>query len=247
MSLSFAVVCEARADAETACTLADRVVCDEVDWIDESLLPHLRRWRGQDVNEPQLSWKHVPDLARQSGLRLFGHFDDQPGAFDAFVARQALTMLKLSGAAPDAVLLIRDADDQPERRGGLEQAKALGILHVPVVIGFAQTKRECWALAGFEPATDEERSRLDDLRQELGFYPCVHAERLTAKDDGAKRSAKRVLAILCKRERDRELACLDRAPLALLAERGRNTGLADFLDAVRQDLVPLFLRPGGAT
>jgi hypothetical protein len=240
VTLSLAVVCEAPADRETACTLADRVVCEQIAWIDESLLPHLRQWRGRTPNELHLLWKEVPKLARERGLTLFGHFRGEPGAPDAFVARQALLLLKSSDCVPDGVLMIRDADDQPTRRRGLEQARDLKLLNAPVIIGFALTKRECWVLAGFEPCIPEEEERLKTLRQELGFHPCLNAEELTAKDDGSKRSAKRVLGILSGQDWGREVQCWRGADLGVLATRGRNTGLAEFLEEVRKELVPLF-------
>ena len=43
MALSFVVVCEARADFETASDLADRVICELIDWIEPEMLHHHRR------------------------------------------------------------------------------------------------------------------------------------------------------------------------------------------------------------
>ena len=40
MTLSFAVVCEAPADQQTGCGLADRVFLAEVAWLEEEMLPH---------------------------------------------------------------------------------------------------------------------------------------------------------------------------------------------------------------
>ena len=39
MALSFVVVCEARADFLTSSELADRVLCESIDWIDPEVDP----------------------------------------------------------------------------------------------------------------------------------------------------------------------------------------------------------------
>ncbi len=70
MPMSFAIVCEASADRATACELADRVFCREVDWITEEVLNDYRCWRGLEPNEPHLTWREAADLvsARTSKL-----------------------------------------------------------------------------------------------------------------------------------------------------------------------------------
>ncbi len=108
-----------------------------------------------------------------------------------------------------------------------------------MVIGAANTKRECWILAGFDPTDDAEGASLTDVRQELGFDPRSRAEELTAKADSARRSAKRVLAILTRGDADRELRCTE-ADLELLRSRGDATGLREFLEEVATRLPPLF-------
>jgi hypothetical protein len=127
-----------------------------------------------------------------------------------------------------------------ERRKGLEQGRAgvdgLG----PILLGVAHTKRECWALAGFTPANEEERERSDALRQELGFDPCTHAQELTAEHAGAKRDAKRVLAVLTQNDVEREVRGWAEVPLQQLEERGLHTGLAEFIQEIRSRLVPLW-------
>ena len=95
------------------------------------------------------------------------------------------------------VLLIRDCDDQPERRRGLAQASTREPGHAwpfHVVIGLAHPKREAWVLAGFEPRDPDEHARLTTLRSELGHDPCTSSDQLTARTPGSKRDAKRVVA-----------------------------------------------------
>lgn len=240
MALSIVVVCEAPPDQQTACALADRVVCEQVEWIEVEHLPNLRAWRGERPNEFCFLWTRIPRLAEKKGLKLFGHFQGEPGEIDAHVARKALTLCKLLRPPLHAVMLIRDADDQPERRHGLEQARSLNIVKAPVVIGLAEPKRECWILAGFDPDDDTENAKLETEREHLGFDPRHHSAKLAAKPDDAKKSAKRVLNALCDRDRERENRCVKATSLDILRDRGRENGLTMFLDEVRTLLVPLF-------
>jgi hypothetical protein len=48
MSQRFAVVHEAEADFQTGTELADRVLVEAVDWLEEELLPHQREWVSAD-------------------------------------------------------------------------------------------------------------------------------------------------------------------------------------------------------
>jgi hypothetical protein len=240
MPLSFAIVCEATADRDTACGLADRVISNDVEWISDEDLHYHRAWRGLEATASHLLWRDIPELAKQANIRAHGHFDGQPGAPDAHAARRALLLLKLSPHKPDAVALIRDDDRQTERRQGLEQARNATRLGVPILIGLAHLKRECWVLAGFDPCDSEEQERLKAVRKELGFDPATRAEELTAKHDHDLKSAKRVLALLIDSDRAREEDCWKKASLQTLEQRGKQTGLTDYLQEVRTLLVPLF-------
>jgi hypothetical protein len=240
MPLSFVVVCEAAPDAETACGLADRVLCAEVPWIGEENLNDYRTWRGLTASDRCLRWKDVRDLARQMNLRAYGHFAGEPGAPDAHAGRRALVLLNHAAAPFDGALLLRDDDRQTARRQGLEQARDTTTLRVPIVIGLAHVKRECWVLAGFQPQDHEEEERLAAVRQELGFDPCAAAELLTAVHDHEVKSAKRVLRLLTGGDRDREAECWRRADLSLLESRGQRTGPVEYLGEIRERLIPLF-------
>ncbi len=155
------------------------------------------------------------------------------------MARLALLLFMAADARPDAVVLLRDDDGQTARRKGLEQAHSTSALKVPIVIGLAQPKRECWVLAGFDPQNEDETNRFDSLKRELRFDPRERAERLTAKH-AADRDAKRVLKALTEGDRQREADCWMKADLKRLDARGQKTGLAKYLGEVRKELVPLF-------
>lgn len=235
-----AIVCEARADRHIAAGLADRVLGSAVEWLEPESLDLFRRWQGAEEGDSHLEWRRVKALADSRNIHPHGHFQGEPGAPDAYVARRVLLLLATQPAPPDAVVLVRDLDDQEERRTGLEQARADKPWPFPVVLGTAQTKRECWVLCGFEPRNEKEEARLAEVRQELGFDPRVQAHELGAKDPAATRSAKRVLHRLVGDDSDREEACWMESDLNLLEERGSLTGLAEYLQEVRERLVPLF-------
>jgi hypothetical protein len=249
VSKRFFVVYEAPADFTTATELADRILTAEVDWLDETLLDSQRQWIGEDQPGEPLTWTSIPSRAQELGIKVHGHFNGEPGLADARSARRALAYVLRRHEAVDAVLLIRDRDDQPERRQGLEQARASFAALTRIVIGVAIPERECWVLSGFEPKDDAEREKLDEEIRRLGFHPCRESHQLTAcKDDQAKRSPKRVHKELIGRDRERERECWQVTALSVLAERGASNGLKDYLDEVRNFLVPLITgydeRPG---
>lgn len=145
----------------------------------------------------------------------------------------------------DGVVLVWDMDGQAaDRKRGLEQARVEAQKLVPfeIILGRPDRMREAWVLAGFDPQTPDERDRLDQERQHLGFHPCTQAHRLTTTGI-AKLSPKRVLAVLTGGDQGREAQCWTHAALATLRERGADSGLAEFLDEVERRLVPLCTAP----
>ncbi len=240
MSRRFAVVHEAEADFHTATELADRVLIETIDWLDEELIADQRVWVDQETGGRRLTWKAIPQLAREVGIRAHGHFDGEPGKADAAAARRAILYLLATDPNLQAILLIRDQDDQPERRVGLEQARSQDRSGAVIVVGLAVVERECWLISGFDPQGDEETDRLNAERQNLGFDPRDRSHELTAcKDDQATRSPKRVLSSLCGGDRVRERDCWVNADLDVLRERGNRNGLAAYLEEIRDRLAPL--------
>ena len=244
---SIVVVCEAAADQRVACELAERALCNEVNWITPELLDAFRRWRGLTDQNGQdgrkfLTWTEAKSEAERRDVEVFGNFDGKPGDLEASAVRRTLTLVRKYGEGDiDAVLLIRDSDGKTRRRG-FEQARTSWNASWPVIIGIPHTKRECWVLAGFEPKTAEEQACLVELRQELGFDPRLRSEELSAAEKGAKKNAKRVLKELAP-DYHREAECWQETDLTTLAERGANNGLADYMREVKERLVPLW-KPG---
>lgn len=240
MSLQFAVVHEAQADFETATELADRILCDAIDWMDEYLLSDQRTWIGEWPDGQRLTWTAIKNLAHADGIRVRGHFNGEPGLPDAKAARRAILYLQDQIPNLDAIVLIRDRDDQPERRGGLEQARNQDHGGIPIVVGLAVVERECWVLCGYEPLDEDESARLQVERARLGFNPCEKSHELTAcKDDAAHRSPKRVLKALSGDDRERDRRCWAETTLPALHERGAENGLAAYLTEVHDRLSPL--------
>jgi hypothetical protein len=239
MTLTFAVVHEARADFRTATELADRVLCEAINWLDEDLLVHQRDWREFSPSGSRLAWTEIKQLALDAGITPMGHFNGEPGLPDAAIARKAILFLRNELPDLNAIVLIRDRDDQPERRGGLEQARSQA--HgIPIVVGLGVVERESWVVSGYDPQNELERARLQQERNQLGFNPCEQSHELTAcKDDNAKRSPKRVLRSLSGDDRERERRCWADSPLEMLRQRGGENGLAAYLQEIRDRLAPL--------
>jgi hypothetical protein len=247
------IFCEAAADFRTASALVDRVLHEHgPEWLRDLLASHaesIREWTSDGQGRTYFDL-HKLDAYRRDleGLRFRqGHFDGKPGEADAQSARNAFTIAReLHKRNPSlglsAVLFVRDMDAQGEsRRQGLEQARseAASLMSLPIVLGCADPMREAWVLAGFDPESDEEKSLLDELRRDLGFSPCEEAHRLTAVNEQAKGSPKRVIRELTGNALAREERCWNEAPLERLIARGDKSGLRAFLAEVKEHIVPL--------
>jgi len=235
VSLRILVFCEGNSDQRIACALADRVIIESVPWAD-GVLDSLRCWYGLEPGHGYTPLKRIPTLARIAEVKAHGF-----GTGDDKIVRMACLLALKERPSPDVVLWIRDTDGDRTRCRAIKQAT---IYHgLRVVAGFPHTKLECWVLVGFIPRNDEERERLRDLRQQLGFHPCEAAEQLTAtqgqKKDGAKRDAKEVLWAVVSGDPGRETACWQETSLEELRKRGLAVGLSDYLDQVANHLAPL--------
>ncbi len=234
------VVCEAAADQRTARTLADRILCSRLSWVEPTMLAAVRQWTGVRADSDFMSWSSVPREAKERGIRAHGHFEGIPGALDAQAGRRALLVVRTLKPCPQAVLLIRDSDGKPERRIGLEQARDSGQWSFAVVIGVAHVKLECWLLAACDVSSQGTGGCLRELSRELGFDPCEASHRLTAQEASAKRSAKRVLGVLCGGDLPSAESWIETADLELLKRRGAKNGLQAYLGEVADRLVPVF-------
>jgi hypothetical protein len=185
MTKRFAVVYEAEADFRVATDLADRVLREAVEWLDEDQLPYQRSWERTNATGQLQTWKAMKRLAAEAGIRPHhGHFLGEPGLADAAAGRRAIDYVVNEFPQLDAIVLVRDQDDEPERRIGLEQARNQHHDGVVIVVGVAIVERESWVITGFIPRDEPETSRLEAERVRLGFDPCCKSHQLTAcKDD----------------------------------------------------------------
>lgn len=244
--------CEAAGDFRVASDLIDRVLRDEgPPWLAGLLDEYpdsARVWHAHGEARAFFDVHAWRALAKELSIRIpHGHFGGRPGGAGALMARTLFQIVReLNRRAKadetiDVVVLVWDMDDQvDERRRGLHGARYEARTWAPfeIVIGCPDPMREAWVLAGFEPVDDDERVRLDGLRRELGFSPSEHAYRLTAKDEQAKLSAKRVLRVLVKGDPDREARCWRETSIDALRARGESSGLREYLDEVRDLLLP---------
>jgi hypothetical protein len=240
--------CEAESDFKITSGLVDLVLRHHATWISDvmDMAPEgIRSWVGDGRGHDFFDIHHVSSYAlRLLGRVPQGHFNGQPGGAGGAMARTAFNIVRALNRQQDidGVVLVWDMDgDAVERRRGLSQARAEAqkLVQFQIVLGRPDRMREAWVLAGFDPQSQDERDRLDDERQQLGFRPNVQAELLTASDPQARRSAKRVLAVLTSGDHRREERCWTEAALATLRARGTGSGLAEFLDEVEQGVVPL--------
>jgi len=239
------LIVEAQADADAASILADRVFIEgDADWIDAETLPSLREWTGIEPQTLYTHWMGLGSLATQHRIRAHGRGLGPDGA----AARKALLLVIQAHAQDDdieAAVLVRDMDNQPERRASMDSARTELFDKLPfqVAIAAPDPKREAWILHGYEPRNDKEKTLLADERKRLGFDPVTSPERLRGdrrkSADQEDRDMKLVVEHLTQGEYDRERQCLETAPLSVLRTLGRITGLADYLDEVETRLLPL--------
>ena len=115
MTAEFIVIVEGREDAETATKLAERVIVEKIDWLDNEQI----QWSGLQENTPHSCWKDIKriiDTAKQNqGFRTpryLGHGKGRLKA-DGAVSIKILKLVRFFQKIRPikAVLLIRDLDN----------------------------------------------------------------------------------------------------------------------------------------
>ncbi|MEL6182703.1 MAG: hypothetical protein AAFS10_27340 [Myxococcota bacterium] len=253
--LRMVVLGEARADAQLACDLVDRIFFEEgPQWVrDLQDTPDtIRTWQGlqheQGLQPGQhyACWRDIKKIAKNMGLRSNLRRAPRHGNMgtdyaSALKAIQVVDLLIQRGAPIDALVMIRDLDSQPERAGALDNARKQASASFAIAIATPDPKREAWVLVGFEPDTQEERHTLTAQTKALGFAPNKQAHRLrgVAKSGRADRDPKKILDALTQGNWAREERCWRETPLHVLHDRGKDSQLTAFLDDVRKHLKPL--------
>lgn len=229
----FVLACEDGGHFDAVTKLVDRVLESKIDWF----VPELRGWRARN-GYPWWPLKNAWRDARAARLPLYGQFDGEPAAPEAGMVRAQLLLWQRAGERIEAGFIARDTDRTAAAIDGARQAIRASRWPFVVVLAYPHPEVEAWHIVGFEPATEHEHARVDGVTGRLGFSPIRHPEKLTSKAL-TERDAKRVLEELVDGDSDRKTQCLE-APLEVLRSRGASCGLVAFLDAVEQDIVPLF-------
>jgi hypothetical protein len=253
--IEFIVIVESSADARTATKLAERVLVEKVDWLESDNLQYLFQWSGLQTGTEHSCWSDISkiiDDAKSLGYkpaRFLGHGrDGVPYKADGATSIKIINLVRQflqKTRQIRAILLIRDLDNQPERRKGIEQGRSEHINGQPkleIIIGTADRMREAWVLNGFIPSNQEEERILVEIERELKFDPCLESHRLREKSlAGANRirNPKVVVEKLTGGNMEREQKCWEETSLELLREQGVNTGLTDYIDQVEKRLVPI--------
>lgn len=215
------VIVESRADAQTATKLAERVLVEKVDWLEPELLQNLFRWSGLEVGTEHSCWRDISNImqrAKESGQpipKFLGHRKSGALKADGAATIKILKLVRfLQKTRPiTAVLFIRDLDNQPERREGIEQARAEHIDRQPkleIIIGTADRMREAWVLNGFVPSDQREEKILKNIKNQLKFDPCEEPHRLRSnslREPERIRNPKVVLKELTDSNKLREQQC----------------------------------------
>jgi hypothetical protein len=231
MSLRVLAFCEGSTDFQFCTGLVDRTVS-------ERGLRTKPEWHQRAMDRPFVKWSNVPVLLRELGLRPpHGKFngggpDFRAGLNALMIARK----LAMTGAKIDILLWQRDADNQPERLEGLNAARATNYLphDFEVIVGLAVPSIEAWFVAGFDPMNAHEVDCLNRASRDVGFDPRDLAHKLAGRTGPPNRSAKKILELLVGSDVDRRTQCYSNSDLSLLRKRGRNSGLADFLDRIHE-------------
>ena len=248
------VIVEGRMDAITATKLAERVLVEKLEWVEQENLQHLFKWSGLDVRTEHSYWKDINDIidrAEKDGIpkpRYLGHCKTGSLKADGAAALKILKLSRLLNRKKNrkiaAVLFIRDVDNKPDRKQGIEQARSEYIDEQPqmeIVIGVADKMREAWSLNGFIPLDSEENRILEQLKTKLSFDPCEEAHRLR-DDPGEDRNPKLVVRKLTGGDIIRKQQCWEETDLEILRSRGSNTGLTNYLNEVEERLISILDR-----
>lgn len=249
--IEFVAIVESSADARTATKLAERVLVEKVDWLEPELLQHLFQWSGLEAGTEHSCWKNIDDITKRLSdkfkfptIRSNGKLKTDGQAASKIMKLISFLQYKQNRDIK-AVILIRDLDNQPQRREHIEQARSEHINRQPkleIVIGTAERMREAWVLNGFIPLNQEERRILEEIKTKLNFDPCEESHRLRSnswEEADRIRNPKVVVEKLTGGKMEREQQCWEETSLELLRERGVNTGLTVYIHEIEERLTPI--------
>jgi hypothetical protein len=254
--IEFIVIVESSADSRTATKLAERVLKEKFDWLDDDILQHCFQWTGLEEGTEFSCWRDIIKIIddaksqiKYKPSRFIGHSKGVPLKADGAASIKVLNLVRFLQKTRHikAVIFIRDLDNQPERKEGIEQARSEHIDKMPkleIIIGAADPKREAWVLNGFIPSNQQEEQILEEIKNKLSFDPCIESHRLRAtseKEPERIRNVKVVVEQLTGNDMEREKQCWEETNLKHLRERGVDTGLTDYICEVEERLAAILL------
>jgi hypothetical protein len=255
--IEFIVIVESGADSRTATKLAERVLKEKFDWLDDDILQHCFQWTGLEEGTEFSCWRDITKIIdnaksqiKYKPSRFIGHHSKSvPLKADGAASIKVLNLVRFLQRIRQikAVIFIRDLDNQPERKEGIEQARSEHINKTPkleIVIGAADPKREAWVLNGFIPSNQQEKQIIEEIKNKLSFDPSIESHRLRAtseKEPERIRNVKVVVEQLTGNDMEREKQCWEETNLKHLRERGVDTGLTDYIQEVEQRLAAILL------
>jgi len=254
--IEFVVIVESSADARTATKLAERLLVEKVEWLEHETLQYYFQWSGLQENTEHSCWQDINqiihNLKQSLGFRpprYLGHGKDGALKADGAAAIKILNLVRFLQKTRQikAVLLIRDLDNQSERREGIEQARSEHINRQPkleIIIGTADRMREAGVLNGFIPSNQQEKQILQEITTELRFNPCEESHRLCSnswEERDRIRNPKVVVEKLTGGRMQREQQCWEETSLELLRKKGLHTGLTAYINEIEERLIPIIL------
>ena len=163
--IEIVVIAEAKPDQQIGCTLVDRVVTSKApDWWDAETLEQARSWMGLEPSSPFTQWCRLKAVVNENEkigrkLRYIGHSArsqaNETDGFDYAAGKKAIQFCRLSSDREHIshFLLVRDLDNQPERKDSLIRLKReMSELGIFVTLALADPDREAWIISGFCPS-----------------------------------------------------------------------------------------------
>jgi hypothetical protein len=235
------IVVEGTSDVRVVKGFAERALLEKSNNFD----PDSLKWRGLREGTSSILWQDVRhEIRERTRVRLHANFrkklSDDPSKVYEYPATKALLLCHEHGK-PQAVVMMCDADSQPERIKGLNQAREKHIKlygsDYPIIVGMPDPCREAWVVCGFTPKNSKEQKRFNDIQKRLDFDPTREPHRLNTAN--AERNAKRVLGELIDKDVDREEPCWTQADFQHLLLHGDQCKLKAYLEEVQEHLSPL--------
>ena len=254
--IEFIVIVESGADARTATKLAERVLKEKFDWLDDDILQHCFQWTGLEEGTEFSCWRDIikiiddaKEKLKYKPVRYFGHDSNGvPLKADGAASIKVLNLVHFLQRIRQikAVLFIRDLDNQPERKEGIEQARLEHINKTPkleIIIGAADPKREAWVLNGFIPSNQQEKQIIEEIKNKLSFDPSIESHRLRATSEKEPERIRNVKVVVeqLTGNMEREKQCWEETNLKHLRERGVDTGLTDYIQEVEERLAAIIV------